>query len=266
MELTCTSNEQREPDKCRLQCVFHGSQDTITNEDHANAIGRNGGLENCIVETGKGFYTESEAAWTLEQHEDQHRRNFVCYENNPTDARQKETDVSPTVLERWGTGGNQTPYVQVSAISENIIGRAPKNGGNHFGVSEDVAYTENTSGVQGVACYPIDIRNATRDPEKKDAVNRQGVGIGKEGDAAMTLSAAFEQGVAAMQSDRFFVRRLTPVECERLMGFPDNHTRISWNGKPAEECPDGPRYKACGNAFCVNVVEWIGRRIEEFDA
>lgn len=57
------------------------------------------------------------------------------------------------------------------------------------------------------------------------------------------------------------IRRLTPVECERLMGFPDNHPQIKWNGKPAEECPDGPRYKACGNSMCVNCMEWIGIKI-----
>lgn len=45
------------------------------------------------------------------------------------------------------------------------------------------------------------------------------------------------------------------------MGFPDYHTRIPWRGKTAENCPDAPRYKACGNSMCVNVMEWIGRRI-----
>ena len=59
-----------------------------------------------------------------------------------------------------------------------------------------------------------------------------------------------------------FVRRLLPVECERLMGFPDNWTRIAWKGKPEEECPDSHRYKACGNSMCVNVMRWIGMRIE----
>ena len=63
----------------------------------------------------------------------------------------------------------------------------------------------------------------------------------------------------------FTVRRLTPVECERLMGFPDNWTRISWRGKPAEDCPDSPRYKACGNSMCVNVMRWIGMRIENVE-
>lgn len=57
------------------------------------------------------------------------------------------------------------------------------------------------------------------------------------------------------------VRRLTPVECERLQGDPDNYTRIPWRGRPAEQCPDGPRYKAIGNSKAVPVVRWLGIRI-----
>ncbi|WP_123578684.1 DNA cytosine methyltransferase [Pseudomonas brassicacearum] len=57
------------------------------------------------------------------------------------------------------------------------------------------------------------------------------------------------------------VRRLTPLECERLQGAPDNYTLIPWRGKPAEDCPDGPRYKAIGNSKAVPVVRWIGQRI-----
>lgn len=58
------------------------------------------------------------------------------------------------------------------------------------------------------------------------------------------------------------VRRLTPRETERLQGFEDDYTLIPWRGKPAEECPDGPRYKAIGNSKAVPVVRWIGRRIQ----
>ena len=58
------------------------------------------------------------------------------------------------------------------------------------------------------------------------------------------------------------VRRLLPVECERLMGFPDNHTRIEWKGKPEDDCPDAPRYKACGNSMAVNCMMWLGERIQ----
>ncbi|ECJ3227579.1 Dam family site-specific DNA-(adenine-N6)-methyltransferase [Salmonella enterica] len=59
------------------------------------------------------------------------------------------------------------------------------------------------------------------------------------------------------------VRRLTPVECERLQGFPDNHTLISWRGKDAADCPDGQRYKAIGNSMAIPVMRWIGERIAE---
>ena len=61
------------------------------------------------------------------------------------------------------------------------------------------------------------------------------------------------------------VRRLTPVECERLQGFPDNFTAIPWRKKGAEDCPDGPRYKALGNSMAVPVMRWIGERIQLVD-
>lgn len=57
------------------------------------------------------------------------------------------------------------------------------------------------------------------------------------------------------------VRRLTPIECERLQGFRDNYTRIAWRGKPATACPDGHRYRAIGNSMAVPVMRWIGERI-----
>ena len=57
------------------------------------------------------------------------------------------------------------------------------------------------------------------------------------------------------------VRRLTPTECERLQGFPDNWSRIPWKNKPEDQCPDGPRYKACGNSMAVPVMRWIGEQI-----
>ena len=60
------------------------------------------------------------------------------------------------------------------------------------------------------------------------------------------------------------VRRLLPVECERLQGFPDDHTLIPWRKKPAADCPDGPRYRAIGNSMAVPVMNWIGSRIKRF--
>ena len=58
------------------------------------------------------------------------------------------------------------------------------------------------------------------------------------------------------------VRRLTPIECERLQGFPDNYTQIPWRNKASDDCPDGPRYKAMGNSMAVPVMRWIGERID----
>ncbi|MBS5178108.1 MAG: phage N-6-adenine-methyltransferase [Klebsiella oxytoca] len=76
---------------------------------------------------------------------------------------------------------------------------------------------------------------------------------------AHTLGRNHGQGNAI--SNGVLVRRLMPVECERLQGFPDNHTQISWRGKEATECPDGPRYRAIGNSMAVPVMRWIGERI-----
>jgi DNA (cytosine-5)-methyltransferase 1 len=83
------------------------------------------------------------------------------------------------------------------------------------------------------------------------------------GDPSFTLRKGGSQhGVLTPMA----VRRLTPVECERLQGFPDNWSRISWKGKPEEQCPDGPRYKACGNSMAVPVMRWIGERIAAVDS
>ena len=85
-----------------------------------------------------------------------------------------------------------------------------------------------------------------------------------EGDVSGTMqskatggySLNYETGV----QQNMAVRRLTPVECERLQGFPDNYTEIPWRGKA--ETPDGPRYKALGNSMAVPVMRWIGQRIQ----
>lgn len=103
----------------------------------------------------------------------------------------------------------------------------------------------------------LDLRNALRDPDKFDGVNRQGCGIGE--DVSHTLTSGAEPGVAHGWS----VRRLTPTECERLQGFPDGWTAVPWRGGIM---PDGPRYKMLGNSMACNVMRWIGRRIEAVDA
>jgi DNA (cytosine-5)-methyltransferase 1 len=81
------------------------------------------------------------------------------------------------------------------------------------------------------------------------------------GDVTHPVGRNQGQETCAMVGAR--VRRLTPLECERLMGFPDNYTAIPWRGKPAA---DGPRYKALGNSWAVNCARWIGRRIEAVES
>jgi len=89
-----------------------------------------------------------------------------------------------------------------------------------------------------------------------------GSGIRTDG-AAYTLEA---RTIPQTVQYGWRVRRLTPTECERLQGFPDGYTAIPYRNKTADDCPDGPRYKALGNSMAVNAMRWIGRRIEMVDA
>ena len=226
---------------------------------------------------------------------------FVCYESHGLAARFKPTGVSPTILAQRGTRGNNLALVQkvyafdslasnsmrssnpksgcreidvaktldtsdpspsknqggmaiveeAVAIAENVIGRKVENGGNGVGAKEGVCYTLDTVGVHGV-CYPIDMTNV--DGREKHPM---GKAYDEPGTAAYSLTRRRPSGVCLPG----VVRRLVPVECERLMGFPDGWTLIPWRGKSKEHCPDGPRYKALGNSMCTNVMAWIGERI-----
>jgi len=121
----------------------------------------------------------------------------------------------------------------------------------HQGMSIDtISPTLDKSKTPAVA-VPYDLHGIT---SPTSAQNRE------NGDPCHTLarhSAAHASVVTASTS----VRRLTPVECERLQGFPDNYTQIPWNKKVSIDCPDGLRYKAMGNSMAVPVMNWIGTRI-----
>ena len=80
--------------------------------------------------------------------------------------------------------------------------------------------------------------------------------------ATLRSSAASDCFDLVLAREKKYIRRLTPLECERLQGFLDNYTQIEWRGKPAEQCPDTPRYKAIGNSMAVPVMRWIGERIK----
>ena len=170
-----------------------------------------------------------------------------------------ETDISPTLdvsvpTPAKGQGGlcivSKNETAQCYCLAENTIGREPKNGGNGLGVSEDIGFTLNATGAHGVLapCYCLNDHGGER--------------IDVELDRTCTLRAeTHRHEQIVVNSSR--VRRLTPVECERLQGFPDNWTQIPYRGKTEESCPDAPRYKAIGNSWAVPVVRWLGQRIKD---
>jgi site-specific DNA-cytosine methylase len=135
-----------------------------------------------------------------------------------------------------------------NVIAEPIAIRTANTSSNGHGFSDETAYTLDRTQGQAIA---VDLYNQS------------------VSDTNQTLSSsatdASHQGAVIVPKVSMAVRRLTPVECERLQGFPDNFTRIPWRNKPANECPDGPRYKALGNSMAVPVMRWIGERIQQFE-
>lgn len=138
------------------------------------------------------------------------------------------------------------------ALAGNTIGSKPTNGGNGNGFETDgKMYTLTATDVHGV-CYDMThARDVLRAFGEKAPTLKARMGTGGN-NIPVTLEKMVSQ-----------VRRLTPIECERLQGFEDNYTRIPYRGKSAEDCPDSPRYKAIGNSWAVPVVRWIGERIEK---
>lgn len=84
---------------------------------------------------------------------------------------------------------------------------------------------------------------------------------GGDGSVCGALSANPGMKQTTYVAQGYAVRRLTPRECERLMGFSDDWTRVPYRGRAAEECPDTPRYRAIGNSMAVPVMAWIGERM-----
>ena len=79
---------------------------------------------------------------------------------------------------------------------------------------------------------------------------------------SLTLSTSNMQTLFDDTGGEMVVRKLTPTECERLQGFPDDYTKVPYKGKTADDCPDTPRYKALGNSMAVPVMRWIFERLD----
>lgn len=163
-----------------------------------------------------------------------------------------------------------------------IRDRAGKPGGGKGPLIQDeISGTLSTVNNQSLVCMTDTQKNTSVDTEVSGTISahtrkdppvvafkhHQGATDGSGADESEQIAGCHNvnDNTTAESGTNSVVRRLTPLECERLQGFPDNHTRIPWNGKPADECPDSLRYKACGNSMAVPVMRWLGERIEAVD-
>jgi len=126
-------------------------------------------------------------------------------------------------------------------------------------ITGEIACTMSTHGGDGNGTGPTVMQQVGA---FKPGQSAQAHSIGYENEMAPTLEAGSGGNNKPAVHHGMAVRRLTPVECERLQGFPDNYTDIQPKGKTT---PDGPRYKALGNSMAVPVMAWIGKRIQEVE-
>ena len=226
-----------------------------------------------------GGWTETDTAITLSAR-DYKGGNTIAVEGYTSSSFAQYQEGVGTLRSNGGDlgGGSET------LIAEPMLSFDTQFGSN-ANVFEDQSPTLKASQAAPSVAYPIDTRNALRDPEKYDAQNRQGLGIGNDGDPMATLTSTHVNAVAydeyndsinethhalragtkqstGVLEPTMAVRRLTPLECERLMGWPDDHTRYKADGT---EQADTHRYKQCGNGVASPVAEWIGKQLMKLD-
>ena len=198
-------------------------------------------------------------------------------EAGKSSGRADTSGVSPTILALHGTdphavciGFNAEPGSHDQPSNENLgdtlaanhkcgvaigLDRASFNQGKNakfgFSVEEECAPTVVSKGPGAVSFEP-------------GIAKREGAAHRFSDEVTSTLRSDMGDNLPAVAVD-YIVRRLTPLECERLQGLPDGYTLIPHRGKPAEECPDTPRYKALGNGWAVNCARWICQRIQKHE-
>ncbi|MGM9584447.1 MAG: DNA cytosine methyltransferase [Faecousia sp.] len=195
----------------------------------------------------------------------------LVYENHGIDSRYTGPhEVSPTISARCGTGGNNVPLVEqdssVYCIVGNIIDRQPENGGNGCGYQEGISYT-----LTAMDRHAIYSRQRVDMFAENEVVSTESARQHKDAtDLVMqpyqetvgTLVRSDHKGISNqyVSDDKCIVdspnliRRLTPLECERLQGFPDGWTNIPG-------ASDSARYKALGNSVAIPCVEYVMRGI-----
>ena len=186
---------------------------------------------------------------TVAARADQDTASCVAFSSNMS-VPDCQTDGTTPTLKIGGHGGGNPPAVAI----QNATRGASQNG---LGITTDgPMYTldvgsQHAVGTQTDGNPPAVAYDTTNITSLKNGSNP------KPGDPCFTLAKGQHPPLLASMQ----VRRLTPTECERLQGFPDNYTQIAWRGKISDDCPDGPRYKAMGNSMAVPVMRWIGERI-----
>lgn len=179
---------------------------------------------------------------------------LIVFDNSYRDGlRIQKGNTVNTLSAKMGTGGNNVPMI-AQDVPVLMRGREGKPGGGKGPLlSENISLT--LAGGNDQVLFAIPIQDG-REMEKK----QNGFGIGQEGDPSYTLDQTGAQSVAAEQGEEstMQVRRLTPVECERLMGWADNHTLPRADGK---QNADTTRYKMCGNGVASPVAQWIGQHL-----
>ena len=198
----------------------------------------------CLNDQGGSVMNCSEnISGTLRAQE--HGHQPLVYENHGIDSRYTGPHkVAPTMSARYGTGGNNVPLVEQEAdaicIAGNTVDRQPQNGGNGLGCQDDLAYTLTAT-------------------DRHAVYSRQRVDDFRHNDVASTQSARQYKDATDLicqqaEACAHLIRRLTPLECERLQGFPDG-----WTDIPGAS--DSARYKALGNSVAIPCVEFIMSRI-----
>lgn len=195
----------------------------------------------------------------------------VLYENHGIDSRYTGPHpVAPTMSARYGTGGNNVPLIEQEepgtyCIVGNVIDRQPENGGNGKGYQPDIAYTLTSCDHHAVfARQRTDVfcegdvastESARQYKDATDLVMQETVGALTSSDRKGPNNQYVSQDKCVVEGHRL-IRRLTPLECERLQGFPDG-----WTDIPGAS--DSARYKALGNSVAIPCVEYIMAGIVE---
>ena len=223
-----------------------------------------------VRESGPGFWMEDDKAGTLRAEGENRpsRPSHVIYQPHIIQASElrlrgqiTEQATCPTLLANTKSGDNDPPAVQAITFQHGNLCR--QAGADPSTTSFPTLKCDAGDQAPHVAhpVVPLDGMNLlSRLGECGETHSMQEF---NPADPQFTLRRGGQQhGVLTPMA----VRRLTPNECLRLQGFPDNHTNIPWKGKPEGQAPDGPQYKCAGNSFAVPVVRWLGKRIADLMA